>query len=296
MRKLELVALLVLTMTSLTAPAIVSAQGDDNAWMLAQINAYRQRCGVGPVVVNGQLAAAALRHANWMANSWVSGSVHVETNGSTPASRAAAAGYPGRVGENVVGGQTATKEWGFNWWVNSPVHRQNMCEEWTEIGVASADGINGRWFVTDFGVRDGAPTLAPANGQLSATSIIPRPVRPATRVPTDTPTITLTPSITYTPIATFTASSTPTAPPPTGTAIVLAISPQPSDTPVAPTAAAANVHPVAMVQSPLPMETPPAVASADTGLTLRSLIPVGIVLQVVIVGGLVLNTVMRRRR
>jgi hypothetical protein len=193
-----------------------------------------------------------------------------------------------------------------------------MCQEWTEVGLGMARGSSGLWYVTDFGVRDGGPTLVPVNlATIDSTSMIPRPTRAATRIPTNTPTITLTPSITFTPIATFTPSLTSTALPPTATGIVIAISPQPTDGPAptqtatetatgtatasAPAAIQPDITPlaqVAMLESPVPLQKQSVSdsTSPDSGFSVRSLIPIGIALQVVIIGGLAMNAVVRRKR
>jgi hypothetical protein len=118
--------------------------------------------------------------------------------------------------------------------------------------------------------------------------------------------MTLTPSLTYTPRPTSTASPTWTAAPPTETPIVLEISPQPmTETPTAesqaalPTLTVAPVE-VAMVVSAPATEAPlPTVAgsvAAQAGFSVRDLIPWALGLQVVVIGGLVLSALFRRRR
>src|SRR5258708_5304363 len=124
-----------------------NAQGDDASWLLLQLNTLRQSKGLNALTVNAALTTAANGHSAYLSqNTW--GDPHTETNGSTPVSRALAAGYgSSMVSENVVGGATATKEWGWNWWLNSPVHYQNMTLSiWTEVGIGVGDGPYGRFF------------------------------------------------------------------------------------------------------------------------------------------------------
>src|SRR5260221_5990770 len=96
-----------------------NAQGNEAEWLLSQINALRQSKGVPLLAYNAQLAAAANGHSTYLSGRAYT-SPHIEDNGSTPASRALAAGYPGKlVGENVAGGSNADAKWAFNWWLNS---------------------------------------------------------------------------------------------------------------------------------------------------------------------------------
>ena len=62
------------------------------------LNADRQAAGLGRLVVNGLLNDASAGHAVWMTTN--GSAAHVESNGSTPASRATAKGYVGRVVES----------------------------------------------------------------------------------------------------------------------------------------------------------------------------------------------------
>jgi hypothetical protein len=307
---------LVMALASALAPQPVGAQADEAGWLFAQINALRQRNGETALAANPQLTAAAVAHSTYLATHPY-GDPHTEANGSTPQSRAQAAGYPGGfVGENVVGGTGANVQWALNWWMQSPIHLRNMLSSWTEVGVGIAQGPYGRWYTLDFG-RSGAglapppaATAIPASpganpaanspGRPAAKPTLP-PTRRPTRVPTRTPTITLTPSITYTPRPTFTPSLTPTRPPPTGTPIVLEVTPG--------AAVAENLTPgladtsapdgsgahqaVAMLQT---AALPPPPAASGPGDTIRSLIPWALILQAVVVGGLLVGGIIRRRR
>src|SRR5258708_163364 len=320
MRRIIIVIIISLIAIGFNAsPRHVSAQANDVAYLFAQINVLRQSKGLAPLVINALLASSAFGHSTYLANHpWTN--PHVEENGSTPQSRAQAVGYTGKVSENVVGGSTATVQWGFQWWLDSPIHLQNMLyAQWTEIGIGVADGPYGRFFTTDFG--DGAAPVAtavpptssissishntgaqksPQLSQASQASQASQPTQPPTRrptaIPTFTPTITLTPSNTFTPHPSFTPTITRTAPPATATAIVLQVSPQPSD---AQTMSQALVA-VAITDTPpvQPLLITSAASPTQSGPsdTVRGLLPWLIVLQVGVVGGLVVRSIFRHRR
>lgn len=82
---------------------------------------------------NLQLAAAAEGHSLDMANqNYFS---HTGSDGSSPSSRASAAGYPLPVGENIAAGQ-ATPQDVVNAWLSSPGHRANMLDcSYRSLGV-----------------------------------------------------------------------------------------------------------------------------------------------------------------
>jgi hypothetical protein len=282
------------------------AQGQDGlAYLLDQVNALRASRGLNTLSVNAALSAAAQGHSTYLATT-VYIHPHRQRNGSLPQDRAAAVGYGGRVGENVVGGRSATPQWAFNWWLNSPVHLSNMLGGWTEIGLGYSDGGEyGKWYVLVFGNAGRAPAPAeapaapPANASGSGESAPPvraAPTRPPP--PTATPTVTFTPSITYTPRATFTPTHTATFQPPTATAIVLAVTPQ--RVAALPTAPSMSTLPPAVEVAPtlsLPAAPPPrALDSGEEGLTLRQLIPWLLGLQALVIGSMAFSAIMRRRR
>ncbi|MBX3066545.1 MAG: hypothetical protein KF726_26425 [Anaerolineae bacterium] len=303
-------------------PQPTAAQGGEESWLLNQVNALRAQNGRGALSWNSQLAAAALAHSQVLATTpWVG--PHIEANGSTPQSRAAAQGYGGSVGENVVGGGTATLEWAWNWWMNSAVHVSNMLGNWNEVGIAVANGSTGRFYTMVFGNNGGAappPPPPPASDDTGASNagssggaqqvVSARPTRPPP--PTSTPTITFTPSITFTPRATYTGMPTITPIGPTETPIVMELAPDEStevDTAVPPATstpeqAAEPPTPTAQAVAMLATDAPqqPAVASVETpsGTSssngLRNLLPLIIGAQFVIVVGLVVRATLRRRR
>lgn len=273
--------------------------------LTARINELRASKGLNTLNYNGALAAAAQAHSQYLASTPYT-HPHRQNNGSLPQDRAAAAGYGGRVGENVVGGNTATLDWAYNWWLNSPTHYNNMLGNWTDIGVGFSAGTYGRWYVVVFGDNGSAPprpqsaaAVNPAGGRAAAqpTAAPPRPTRLPTATPT--PTITLTPSHTFTPRPTFTPTDTPTFLPATETPILIAISTaapaDPTPTPLDPSATPLIVAAADTVPSPEPM--PPMTSTADSLSTspLRAIIPLIIALNVLIIGGLLLGDRLRRR-
>jgi uncharacterized protein YkwD len=110
------------------------------------VNAARARprlCGTqqygaaGPLDWNPALAQAALAHSMDMATRRYFS--HKEPNGSTPADRAARAGYRWiRVGENIASGQRTVQE-AMASWLESPGHCANIMNPgFTEMGAAYA--------------------------------------------------------------------------------------------------------------------------------------------------------------
>jgi hypothetical protein len=313
----SLLSLTLLFFPLSTVPA--RAQADEAAWLLAQINALRQRNGQVLLALNPHLIASAAAHSTYLATHPYS-DPHREADGSTPQSRALAAGYPGRlVGENVVGGTGSNVQWAFDWWMKSPIHLHNMLAGWTEIGIGIVVGPYGRWYTTDFGDQ-GAGLVAPTNPPPSPGATIagdtpnsnpapkadvPRPTRRPTIAPTLTPTITLTPSITFTPQPTITPTDTPTGLPPTVTPIVLEVSPPPTNGPpingspagAGPAATPVTPSPVAvaMLGAANVSSAPVQPAAQPSGDPLRGLIPWLLALQGVVFGGLLIGSLIRRR-
>ncbi len=140
--------ILLILSVSLLAAWPTHAQADE---LLAKINGLRGSLGLAPYTLNGALSVAAQNHAAWMAaTKQVS---HNQPNGSTPSTRAQAAGYPGRwVSENIYGGTGAGSGDAWNFWVNSPIHYRGLTNANYQdigIGIASADGWT--FFVLVFG-------------------------------------------------------------------------------------------------------------------------------------------------
>jgi len=151
----RLVCLIIVSMCVLYTRVL--AQSDPVFDLLGRIDALRRQNGLAPLALNDQLAAAAQRHSQDMANT---GSVdHTGSDGSTPEQRIAASGYGPSIiawGENIYGGGIATADdaWGF--WTTSAVHRNNLLSErYREIGIGVAGSANGTFFTLNFGARTG---------------------------------------------------------------------------------------------------------------------------------------------
>ncbi|MBA3471317.1 MAG: CAP domain-containing protein [Herpetosiphonaceae bacterium] len=92
--------------------------------VIALLNLERAKIANCPALNHSlQLAVAAEGHSLDMAGNNYFG--HTGTDGSSPSSRAIAAGYMLSVGENIAAGQT-TPQNVFNSWMSSAGHRQNM--------------------------------------------------------------------------------------------------------------------------------------------------------------------------
>ena len=135
-------------------------------------NQERLKAGLNPLAWNDQLAAAATKYAGQMAAA--SFFAHNGPDGSTPVSRAQAAGYPAYgwgglyVGENLARGFN-TAESVDQAWMNSAEHRANLLlPKYREIGIGVAVAPDGtKYWAQEFGSRpkvlpvlidNGAPT------------------------------------------------------------------------------------------------------------------------------------------
>lgn len=109
------------------------------AEMLARVNAARRAAGLAPLRRSLDLDLAAQAHArDLLERGYYS---HRSPEGSTPASRARATGYPSsRVSENLHE-RTGPVELIVKDWLNSPGHRSNIMDpDATELGVGLALG------------------------------------------------------------------------------------------------------------------------------------------------------------
>ena len=146
------------------SPAPVTAQGDPASQVFQLVNRVRASYGLAPFQWNSALAAAAQNQASFMAANSVYS--HTGAGGSSPQSRAAAAGYAGRVTENIVGGTDLTPGQGVIWWQNSPVHFNAMIStRYTEAGVGFAAGSGQNFYALVVGNPSDAP---PARGTQEA--------------------------------------------------------------------------------------------------------------------------------
>lgn len=138
-----------------------AAQGGAAAEILQGVNQVRAEHGLPPYSYNGTLSIAAQNHANWMANNVIYS--HTGAGGSTPQTRAVAAGYSGYVAENIVGGWSMTPRQGIIWWRNSALHYSMMVSNrYTEAGVGFATNGRENMYVLVMGRPADAATVASA--------------------------------------------------------------------------------------------------------------------------------------
>jgi hypothetical protein len=281
-------------------PRPVHAQ-DDVTWLLNQINSLRASQGLPGYTLNAQLSAAAAQQSQYLAETC--NITHVWPDGASPSRRAAAQGYTGdRVSENIYAGSIARAEDAWNFWMNSQVHYNGLVNTYyNEVGIGTAHGgLCGHAYTLVFGHRGdvAAPPASPSGNPGGAAPVPPTAKPYVPPPPTRTPTATiptLTPSATWTLTPTRTPTPTFTMPAPTATALVLAAGPTvvaavPSATfTAAPTATASpSSTPIPPTLTPTPTLAPPprpvAARSDDSKSTVRRLIPLALVGQIVIIG------------
>lgn len=144
-----------------THTATAVAQGNPNADILRLVNELRANYGLPPFTYNAALAAAAQNQANFMATNNVY--THTGAGGSTPQTRALAAGYVGRATENIVGGTSLTPSQGVVWWRNSPIHFATMIsDQYIEAGVGFAQGFDQNFYALVVGTPSDRPPIISA--------------------------------------------------------------------------------------------------------------------------------------
>jgi hypothetical protein len=155
MRQKLLIVILSLSLASLARAQ--NAAGD----LLGRVNGLRASLGLAAYSLNGTLSAAAQSQAQWMVET---GNVsHSRPDGSTPRSRAQAAGYSSTfVSENIYGGTNATADTAWNFWINSAIHYAGLTNpNYQDIGIGVASGAWGSTYVLVFGNPGGPPPLPP---------------------------------------------------------------------------------------------------------------------------------------
>ncbi len=287
----------------LGAGPVGRASAQDESWLIGQVNNLRAGLGLGGVVPNAALNAAAAQHSAYMATTCDIS--HTEADGSTPVSRARAHGYGGHVNENIYGGSNAQAQNAWTFWVNSGPHYTPMVQsDVTEIGIGIASGPCGHFFTMLLGSGGGVaappppepPAAAPAEvagpapaQEVAVAAPTQRPYVPPAPDRSPTPTIpTLTPSATWTITPTHTPSPTGTQQPPTPTPIMLPTVAAPDQpTAVAVAASPTDAPPTASpTVTPAPTEPPPARQQAVVGggFAVRDLLPFALLGQVVLIG------------
>jgi uncharacterized protein YkwD len=117
--------------------------------LVEAVNQFRADHGLPPLVIHPALMAAAQAHAEWMARTYTYS--HTGEGGSTPTSRAAAAGYPvGVVYENVEGGTSLTPQEAVGWWTGDSVHLGTMLlKQGVHIGAGYAENDQQQLYVLE---------------------------------------------------------------------------------------------------------------------------------------------------
>ncbi len=148
------------TTTGTTDPNAACALTTDTARTTAMVSAlttYRGQSSLAALPVNVQLSQAAQAHANDIACNNLF--VHTGSDGSTPETRVAAAGYTASdVSENVYGSfPPLTGQEVVSWWANDqgdPRHNENLLTtKYTEIGVGYAFFNNFGYYVIVFATK-----------------------------------------------------------------------------------------------------------------------------------------------
>jgi uncharacterized protein YkwD len=129
------------------------------------VNQERASADVPPLEIDLRLAVAAQDHADWMAANGVMS--HTGEDGSSPAARATAAGFPYRtLGENVAAGYSSP-EAVVQGWMNSSGHRANILRAsftLAAVGYTYSSGSGwGHYWVNMFGSASDGGAI-PENG------------------------------------------------------------------------------------------------------------------------------------
>jgi len=148
-----------------------TASGADEIGQMAEaVNAIRAENGRAPLRLQPQLAAAAQRHADEMAQSRTLS--HVGPTGTRPSDRMGAAGYETcGGGENVAFGALQTVDDIARGWYDSPSHRELLLNDQVrEMGIGRAQTADGLvYWALELGQR---PRVAPivVNQEAAATA------------------------------------------------------------------------------------------------------------------------------
>lgn len=143
-----------------------------------EVNAYRAENGLDPVVASPSLTRASERHVDDMVeNDFIA---HDGSDGSTPAQRATAAGYPSQsTGENLAFDFETAVDVLLGWKSSQTGHNENMLNPgWKAIGLARAEGPtemppdpphDAWWWATLYGDVVDCPAPASATSLSSVT-------------------------------------------------------------------------------------------------------------------------------
>jgi uncharacterized protein YkwD len=146
------VLLLVLATAACKSDSAPDADPAAEASVISLINAKRAEAGCAAVTADGQLSAAALRHAKDMRANGVTD--HTGSDGSTPAVRIADAGFAGTgTGEILYRSSRGDAAGAVESWMDSPGHRDIITDcAFTHAGAGVLTD-SGFLAVTAFGTR-----------------------------------------------------------------------------------------------------------------------------------------------
>lgn len=160
MHSRKLIALFFVLFSLVFHQSKVEAQSGPALEILQLVNQFRVNNGLPAFQVNQALVSAAQNQANYMAEFTVFSS-HTGYGGSSPQTRADAAGYGGFVVENIVGGTGMSAQQGLTWWRNSPVHYNTLVtSRYTQAGTAFATNGTENFFVLVVGRVSTTPPTA----------------------------------------------------------------------------------------------------------------------------------------
>lgn len=144
------------------AQPAAQAQADSAVEFIRLVNDFRAANSMPALAIDPALVAASQGHADWQA---VTGShTHQGAGGSLPQDRATAAGYQGRVSENVTNGTLgyATPGWAVEGWAGSTGHRITMLSQDAHVGAGVAQNAASAYFVLMVGSPSGSAAQSPA--------------------------------------------------------------------------------------------------------------------------------------
>lgn len=134
--------------TALAAQAASPASRADD--IIAGVNALRANYGLPPYQPNAILMSVAQAQSEWRAE--VGQTTHTGPGGSSPKSRAAAAGYGGGatffLSENIVDGSGMSPSEAVSWWTGDDPHMNTMIgANYQDVGAGAAES-DGVWRYT----------------------------------------------------------------------------------------------------------------------------------------------------
>jgi LysM repeat protein len=161
--------------------------------LVEAVNQFRADHGLPALEIHPALMAAAQGHVEWMARNHTYS--HTGEGGSTPTSRAAAAGYPvGIVYENVEGGTELTPQEAVGWWTQDSVHLGTMLlKQGVHIGAGYAENDQQQLYVLEVAYPSTAAAAQAPSGDGEGQSDTGQPATEVQAVPAAVPVVRSTP-------------------------------------------------------------------------------------------------------